>query len=416
MIGDAALTWNLLRTARRSSHLPTDWFRRRQVSVLQRLLRHAYDKVPLYRNLYDEAGFRPDVFQTLDDLPRIPSLTKRRLQDTSPGDTVSRGTDLLTCHGVGTSGTTGIPLQVWLGQYERCWQRAVAWRILFEHGFSWRDKTLEIRMIPGRCYAVQKLGLAPKEWLSILDSPSVWVDRIAEVHYDCIVAGAGTLDLLTAAAEARRLKSPRLVISDSEPLTPTIRSRIRTVFGVDPVDVYGLVEVSNFAWQCEQRAGLHVSADSHIVEVAAPAGVPGPLTVTALGMWTMPIIRYETGDLAETAEAPCSCGRNLPLLKAVHGRVVDSIIVAGGRHLLWPFFHELLGSERDIVQWQVHQVGESNLVVRTVLRSDAVDTAERLQTLIRGYLPQDIQILIEPVTSIPVEANGKQRLVIPFSR
>lgn len=96
-----------------------------------------------------------------------------------------------------------------------------------------------------------------------------------------------------------------------------------------------------------------MSADSHIVEVAAPAGEIGPLTVTALGMWTMPFVRYETGDLALMAPYPCPCGRTLPLLAAIHGRAIDSIELPGGRRLLWPYFHVVLASEREVVQWQV---------------------------------------------------------------
>ena len=96
-----------------------------------------------------------------------------------------------------------------------------------------------------------------------------------------MVAGAGTLDLLAEAIGDSPIQPPRIVISESEPLTPAARIRIRKALGSDPIDVYGLEEVSNFAWECEYRYGLHVSADSHIVEVATPLGDVGQLTVTA---------------------------------------------------------------------------------------------------------------------------------------
>ena len=228
-----------------------------------------------------------------------------------------------------------------------------------------------------------------------------------------MVAGAGTLDLLATAIGNAAVRPPRIVISDSETLTPSTRARIRDALGTDPVDVYGLEEVSNFAWECERREGMHVSADSHVVEVAAPPGEVGPLTVTALGMWTMPFIRYETGDLAERAAHRCPCGRTLPLLAALHGRSVDSIELRGGRRLLWPFFHVTLGSEPDVIQWQVVQETDTDLAVKVVLRDPGGDRCAGIATRLARRLPADVRIRVDSVATIPPEANGKRRLVIP---
>ena len=415
MIRDAALTWHLLQEARRSSRRPAAWFRRRQESVLRRLLRRAYDRVPLYRRLYDRAGFHPDAFQTLADLERIPPLTKAALKGADPAETIVAGTDPASCTVLSTSGSTGMPMQIMLGRYERCWNRAVAWRILFEHGFRWTDRTLEIRLDLGESYAVQRFGIAPKDWMQILDPPEVWAECLAEKRHECVVAGAGTLEILAEAAQGRKICPPRLVISDSEPLTPLSRAGIRQALGSDPIDVYGLEEVSNFAWECEHRHGLHVSADSHIVEVAAPVGDVGLLTVTALGMWTMPFIRYETGDMAQATGHACPCGRTLPLLEAVHGRAIDSIELPGGRRLLWPYFHEILGAQPEVVQWQVVQTSVAEIVVKTVLRTPDPLGPARLKTALLSHSPRDLRIEVQSVATIPLEANGKRRLVIPFS-
>ena len=415
MIHDAALTWQLLQQARRSSRRPLPWFRRRQESVMRRLLHHAYDRVPLYRRLYDEAGFRPEAFQTLADLHRIPPLTKAALKAADPAETITAGTDPASCTVARTSGSTGVPMQIMLGRYERCWNRAVAWRILFEHGFRWTDRTLEIRMDLGKSYAIQRFGVAPKDWMLILDPPEVWADCLVKKRHECVVAGAGTLDLLAEAIGDAPIQPPRIVISDSEPLTPAARMQIRKALGSDPIDVYGLEEVSNFAWECEYRHGLHVSADSHIVEVPAPVGDVGPLTVTALGMWTMPFIRYETGDMAQVAGHACPCGRTLPLLAAVHGRAIDSIVLPGGRRLLWPFFHQILGAEPEVMQWQVVQTGAAEIVVKTVCRGADKSGLARLKMALLGQSPQNVRIEIQPVASIPLEANGKRRLIIPLS-
>lgn len=415
MIQDAALTWYLLQESRRSSRRPLAWFRRRQERVLRRLLRHAYDRVPIYRRLYDEAGFHPDAFQTLADLERIPPLTKATLKGAEPADTFAAGTDPASCTVLSTSGSTGIPMQIVLGRYERCWNRAVAWRILFEHGFRWTDRTLEIRMNLGARHAIQRFGIAPKDWMRILDPPQVWAECLVQKRHECVVAGAGTLEILAEEVQGRKIFPPRLVISDSEPLTPKSRARIRELLGGNPVDVYGLEEVSNFAWECEHHDGMHVSADSHVVEVAAPVGAVGSLTVTALGMWTMPFIRYETGDMAQVAGHACPCGRTLPLLAAVYGRAIDSIVLPGGQQLLWPFFHELLGQEPEVEQWQAVQAAPATIVVRVALRAPQPLLIAKIESVMRHQLPPGVQIRVHPEESIPLEANGKRRLVIPFS-
>jgi phenylacetate-CoA ligase len=414
MFRDAMTTWRLLRSARASSRLSVKWFRLRQEAGLRRLLVHAYTNVPLYRRLYDEAGFRPDLFRTLDDLPRVPPLTKAALKAARGSEAVAHGVDPATCRVVSTSGSTGAPLQIVQGRFERCWNRAVAWRILFEHGFRWTDRTLEIRMKPGTSYGLQRLGIAPKDWLSIMTPPDEWARQLMHYRHACVVAGAGTLELLADALAGQRVRAPRVLISDSEPLTPRARARVRDALGTDPVDVYGLEEVSNFAWECERHEGLHVSADSHVVEIAAPPGETGPLLVTALGMWTMPIIRYETGDLAAWSPAPCACGRTLPVLSTLHGRSVDSIVTGDGRHLLWPFFHELLGAEPDILRWQVRQQTRSHIVVHTVLRDPAPSAAASVEARLRLHLPPGLHIDVRPVADIPLEANGKRRLVVPL--
>lgn len=285
MLLDGWKTWRLMRTALTSSRWAPRRLRRVQETQLRKLLVHAYRNVPLYQALYDEAGFRPEQFRSLDDLSKIPMLDTQRLKAARPEEVVARGSDPRQCTTVDTSGSTGTPLRIYLGPCDRRWQRAVAWRILFEHGFRWTDRTLEIRMTLGPRFFVQQLGIAPKEWVSILDPPESWVRRLVEIRPQVIVAGAGTLHALAEAVVTLGLTParPRIVISDSETLSPLTRRLVHRVLGTAPIDVFGLVELSNFAWECEYRHGFHVSADSHIVEVDAPPGEPGPLIATALG-------------------------------------------------------------------------------------------------------------------------------------
>src|SRR5262245_16796160 len=385
-----------------------------QEGRLRKLLFHAYRNVPLYRMLYDEAGFRPEEFRSLEDLKKIPILQKQHLKAARPEEVVARGIDPRRCEMIPTSGSTGMPLQIYLGPSEQRWQRAVAWRILFEHGFRWLDRTLEIRVTMGRRFFVQRLGVAPKEWVSLLDPPESWARRLAETRQEVVIAGAGTLQALAEAVEGLGLEPPRprIVISDSETLTPATRRLVRRALGTDPIDVFGLVELSNFAWECEQRRGFHISADSHIVEVDAPSGAPGPVIATALGMRTMPIIRYDTGDLAEVESRPCLCGRSLPLLGRIYGRAADSVVLPGGNRLFWPFFYEVLGGYHELRQWRILQEDTRCLRLQVVLPGDNVGLLVRVEADLRRALPDEVGLRIERVATIPLAPGEKTRMVI----
>jgi phenylacetate-CoA ligase len=412
MIRDAWQTLRLVRNARASNHWPPEKRRKSQEDRLKTLLHHAYRTVPIYRRLYDEQGFRPDDFRSLDDLRRIPVLKKDWLLKSNQPDRICRGLAPAGLSSIATSGTTGHPFRVYLSAADACWQRAVAWRILFEHGFRLTDRTLEIRMTPGERFLVQSFGIAPKTWASADDEPEAWLQALARGRHHVVVASAGTLQALAEAAEPHRhnFRPPRLIISDSETLTPTTRALVRRVLGTDPVDVYGLVEVSNFAWQCDERNGFHISDDSHVVEVLAPPGKTGNVVVTALGMSAMPFIRYDTGDVSLLAIEPCPCGRRSPMLQRIYGRSFDAVRLADGRQIFWPVFYEILSAYEYITQWRVIQEAIDRLTVEFVSDRDPAVIRRQIETDLRQMLPDDMTLAITHVVAIDGKP-GKQRLV-----
>lgn len=414
MLISAWKTWRLMKDARSSSRWEPGIFRLRQERTLRRLLRHAYGNVPMYRRLYREAGFHPEAFQSLEDLNRIPVLSKRQLLDTPPAERIAEGVDPARCQVVPTSGSSGEPLQVYLGSRDLIWQRAVAWRILFEHGFRWTDRTLEIRMTPGPVYAIQKFGIAPKDWISILDTPESWAKCLASRRHEVVVAGASTLLALAEAVGSLdlRIQAPRIIVSDSETLTDAARGVIYRALGTKPVDVFGLVEVSNFAWECERRQGMHISADSHIAEVDAPPGGIGPLFVTGLGMWTMPVIRYDTGDMAEMASDPCPCGRSLPVVARLYGRRWDAVLLPEGRRLYGPYFHEIMADFSELRQWQVVQDELRHVRVRLVMGVQDASLMNRIRAALGAAIPREVTLHLEAVERISTKPGEKSRAVV----
>lgn len=412
-IHDLKTVW-VIKQALGASHWPLEKLRQRQEALLRHLLIHAYQNVPLYRILYHEAGFRPEDFHSLEDLKKIPILSKERLKSATPQEVIVRGVDPTRCKVVRTSGSTGTPLRLFLRSEDECWQRATAWRILFEHGFRWTFRTLQIDTTPRRNYFIQKLGIAPKDWMSPSDPPDHWIEAMRRRKYEVLVATASVLHTMseTILSKGIEIPTPKILVSDDETLIPATRELARRAFHIEPIDVYGLCELSNFVWQCEVREGYHVSADSHIVEVTAPPGEIGSVIVTALGMKTMPFIRYDTGDLAEASNQSCVCGRTLPMLTCIWGRAVDSVILPDKRKLLWPFFYDCFSRYDDLSQWQVIQLDPYHIEIKLVTSHDGVSLVKQIKTHLRKALPEEIEINVVRVSSISTRPGEKVRMVI----
>lgn len=413
-------TLRILRACRGRSRWPAAALRALQERQLHALVAHAYAHVPFHHQRLDAAGVTPESVRSLDDLRRLPTMSKQRLRSTSEAELITRGTDPAACDVVRTSGSTGTPLRILRGRHEVDWHRAAGLRILRELGFRWTDRTLEIRAVSGPTFAVQRFGIAPKRWVSILDSPLEQVRALIDFRPQIVCAAASTLhDLAVAVLETGLAPPPlRLVIQDAEPLLPSTRALVARALGVVPLDVYGLVELSNFAWECEQRAGLHVSADTHLVEILGddgmplPPGAPGRIVCTDLVARTMPMLRYETGDWGALTTDPCRCGRTFPRIVDLVGREGDVVLLPDGRRLHWPYFHETFARYQELDRYQVIQEELDRVRVRILARPERYQAlVARLATELGTVIPPAVRLQFEPWNAAPPDPTEKHRPV-----
>jgi phenylacetate-CoA ligase len=392
-----------------------------QLARLRALVAHAWRSVPIHRERLDAGGVGPDTIRTLDDVRRVPTMAKTLLRETPLAALVTRGFDPARGDVVRTSGSTGAPLAIVRGRREVDWHRAAGLRILRECGFRWTDRTFEIRALAGPSFSLQKLGIAPKHWASILDPPERLVRDLAAYRPDIVCATPSVLQELaeTMRALGVTIPPPRIVVADAEPLLPPTRALVTRVFGTAPTDVYGLVELSNFAFECPAAVGLHVTADTHLVEILddegrpVPAETPGRVVVTDLMARTMPMLRYETRDRAALVTERCDCGRTWPRLVGLVGRAADAVALSDGRRLHWPWFHETFARLDGLDRYQVIQEEPRRLRIRVRAHPgswDAVTT--ELRTLLAAQLPSDTRLDVEPWGSEPDDPTRKFRPVL----
>jgi phenylacetate-CoA ligase len=237
----------------------------------------------------------------------------------------------------------------------------------------------------------------------------------------CYVWGyASSLYTLAQVALEQKLEPPNLkvAISNAEPLYDYQREAISEAFRCPVYTTYGMTEAVCAASECE--AGyLHLWPEVGIVEVLddvtddpLPPGEVGRLVCTGLLNFNMPLIRYETGDRGAVAPLGeiCACGRTLPIIRRIEGRMDDVIVTPDGRRIgrLDPVFKGAI----PVIEAQIIQEHLENIRVRFVpaanyTESDGVEIVRQLQNYIG-----DIDIELEAVDRIPRTDNGKFRSVI----
>ena len=224
---------------------------------------------------------------------------------------------------------------------------------------------------------------------------------------------------LARVALERGLAAPRLrvVIGNAEPLLAHQREAITAAFGCPARETYGMAEYAAAGSDC-QHGRLHLWPEAGHVELLAddddtplPAGAAGRLIATSLLNADMPLIRYETGDRATAATGGCACGRGLPLLATIEGRVDDVIVTPDGRHIgrLDPVFKaDLPIREAQIIQ----KTPDTLHVLYVPTGAYTAADGEALIGRIHDRVGRGMGVTLQAVAEIPRSAGGKFRAVI----
>ena len=199
----------------------------------------------------------------------------------------------------------------------------------------------------------------------------------------------------------------------SEVVSPRLRSLCRTVWGVKLVDIYSAQEAGVIALQCPTGDHYHVQAEGVLVEVLDPQDRPcgpgeiGRLVITPLHNFAMPLVRYEIGDFAEVGSA-CACGRQLPVLKRIVGRVRNMMTLPDGGQA-WPLIGDMF--YRDIApirQFQIVQKSPQRLEMSIAADRPLTDEEEqRLRAVIRERSGHCFEIVFLYPEELPRGPGGK---------
>lgn len=395
---------------------------------LKRLLEHAYRRVPYYRRRMDEAGVTPDDIQTWEDLPRVPISTKEDLRAAFPHGTVAAGVDRRRLLISASSGSTGEPFRYYLTRDEK----ARRWALVFRY-WAWAGLRPGVpyanltRSVPGAFHHAGWLARLEQCLVRVLELPALdfseenageYLARVRRFRPQVMRGYASSLYYLATYLRERGETLPlRAVLTLGETLYPHQREAIGQAFACPVYDAYG-AEAMEVAAQCGHHAGYHINAESILVEVVdtegnpLPPGERGQLVLTNLENYAMPFVRYNIQDVGVLSEERCPCGRGLPLLRAVEGRLSDLIITAAGKILASPFFGMLM-MHAEVEQYQFVQERSDRIVLRLVpnARCSAEEEARILKEVQR-YVGLGVEVVVERVEEIPLTRGGKRRWFI----
>lgn len=309
---------------------------------LRRLVRHAYEKVPYYRRLLEDAGVGPEEIRGVADLHRIPVSTKLGFVSRPLEERLARGTDRARCVTHLTSGSTGVPAEILrtpLEEYSLQLHRIRKFRIQgLRPGYRMVSILFAPKKNPSRL--LRALGLTAYAQLDCFREPGDLLRELRRLQPHVLAGYPHVLVRLAAAAtEADREKlRPRLILSGGETLSHGARRAVSETFGCPVRDSYGAHECNLVAWECTCCGLFHTADDSVIVEVLRDGSPSGPgeegtVVVTNLYSLAMPILRFDLGDLARRPATRPPCRIRFGAIERVLGRAGSEIVLEDGRRV-----------------------------------------------------------------------------------
>jgi phenylacetate-CoA ligase len=393
------------------------------------LLQHAYENVPYYREIMREVEISPASIAQERSLERLPLLSRSTLSQQSDR---LRATNMPRTRFLpnGTGGSTGEPLRFCEDRDGVGWGDAAVFRSHRWYGVDVGERSCylwgsnfdlsKFEGLTGRIRSrALNLLMLPAWELSQTTVLEFW-NRVWDFRPRLLLGYAGALHDWARLLGNTRDRIPGLsaVIVSAETLYDEWRTVIEECFKVPVYNRYGGRDISFVAQECPVRKGLHINAENVLVEIlldgqAAAPGELGEIVITRLDNFAMPFIRYRSGDLGIMASFPCDCGRSLPLLQKVEGRVQDAIVTADGRIISGLFFAHMMKDCPDVKEFQVHQLAIDRLMIVIVLqRERSFSSKQRIDRIVRQYMGDRLEILFEIRDSIPVTASGKRRITI----
>lgn len=316
-----------------------------QLEKLKKTVKHGYENVPHYKEAFDKAGVKPEDIQTLEDITKLPFITKEDIAANYPTGLFAVPMEQIKrIHS--SSGTTGRPKIVGYTQNDLdMWAECVA------RGFTMAgvDKKDVVQIAYG--YGLFTGGLGAHLGAETIGATTIPMSSgntqkqlmfMQDLKTSVLCCTPSYALTIAEALKKEGLKPEdvnlRVGIFGAEPWTAEMRTNIEVGLGLKAHDIYGLSEIMGpgVSMACGVGEGLHVQEDFFYMEILdpdtlqpVPDGEKGELVITTLGKEGLPMIRYRTRDICYLMRDKCECGRTTVRMSRVFGRSDDMLIIRG---------------------------------------------------------------------------------------
>jgi phenylacetate-CoA ligase len=396
------------------------------------LVAHAARHVPFYREVLRSRGIDPAEIRTVQDLVRLPLLTKEHVQAAGEEFRAESRAEVVEFR---TTGSTAMPLSVYhdrasllanIAYSER--ERAVEAGLV---GRRYRYRVLDVRAFGGTGGRVQAFygqtsfrPLRPERNALAVGTPlDEVVETVERLRPDVIRSYGGYLELLfrfAASSDGLRHR-PRAVVYAGDTMSSAGRALIEEEFGIPVLSLYNAVEAFKIAFTCGSGHGFHLHEDLCHVRLIGPDGEPlpqgeaGEVVLSNLVNRGTVLLNYRLGDIARIEDGPCDCGRTSRRLVDLEGRV-DDILDLGENVFVYPVqVWHVFRSRPEILRYQLVQRAPRRFVLKVVWPDPEAgarateEVAAELRTILRSS-----EVEVNVCDELPAEQGGKFRHLVPL--
>ncbi len=392
-----------------------------QLRKLKRIIRYAYKNVPFYREHFDSFNILPEDIKTLDDLKKLPMITKDDLR--KAGDSrFSIKYKKNNCKSDSSSGSTGEPF---VSYFDRS-----AW-FLLKNISKLRSKYLCGLKLGDK---VVNIECNSKKELSFMNTTSFFKDKILKLRYlslheglekhieyfkkfkPRVLYGLSSYFLELAVYIEKNnitLPSVEIIFTSGEMIDVVTKNKLKKYFGKNVFNIYGSTEVMEISFECPEHSGYHTNDDLLYVEFSKYKKTEDTeIVVTSLENKMMPLIRYSVGDMGEKLDEICNCGLNFSLMKPTLGRSINYIKLEGGKKVSPYLFTSGMEKIPGVYKYQIIQNKLDEIEVKRITDSARIRAIKiSIKKMLQMLLGKNCNIKIIDCQDIPREKTGKYSVV-----
>jgi len=399
----------------------TEKLQKYQSSRIKSLISHACRTVPFYRRYFKENKLKPSNFSQIADLAKLPIISKE-LISRNPSDFISSKYEKNKLIQISTGGTTGRPLKSYTTEFSRSFLRTTGIRGWRWAGYDYGDKSVTLAgtsLVPNESISLtKKLRSLVERNLSLsaahLNESILYkyVEQIIKYKPKVIRGYPSSIYVLARFIRDHYIEGvrPEIVITTAEVLLEKHRNLIENVFDCKVYNNYSNPESLANAYECKYGK-LHLGTDVSFIEIIDNKNGSGNIIATDLTNYGMPMIRYDTEDMARFSEELCECGRVLPVINSLEGRSTDIISFSNGNSLGGPAL-TLIFQNFNLDNYQVVQDKEDSIAVKIVKsRKFQENEIDEITKIMRYHCGEGVEIKVKVLSEIKSGKSGKWRFI-----